>query len=152
MPYPDTYTLRAAPDDVRAIMSLGTEFTDAVITQFIIPANSMVSELCVGKGYDANRLTAIEIWLSAHMLYVQNPAVRSEGVGKANIAYADNLTEGLGASRYGVMAMRLDTAGTLANMEIMMQKGLQKRKLGIVSLGPRWCLPDPGMQPFTDVR
>ena len=162
MPYPDAVTLRASPDDVRAIMPLDSTFTDAVITQFIIPANSMVNELCTNSGYDDNRLTAIEIWLSAHYLYVQNPPVMAEGVGKANIQYGGKIGDGFGASRYGIMAMRMDTAGTLANMEIMMQKGLQKRKLGIVSIGPNRCAPAPygccdvvptnGMQPFTDVQ
>lgn len=105
--------------------------TDAAMDSFLLPANELVTELCVGSAgptpaYTAARLELIERWLAAHFYTTLDPRASSEKADSASAKYQEKIDVGLAASHYGQMAMRLDTNGGLARMNHNALKGATK--------------------------
>lgn len=101
--------------------------TDATIslTPFIEVANALVTECCADvDDYDATRLELIERWLSAHMYTVRDMRAESEKAGSVAEKKQSKVDIGFDTSHYGQTAMRVDTAGGLAALNIRIKKGI----------------------------
>ena len=118
-------TVRTSQAEVEKIIDVDDEgLTD--FDPFITAANSLVTEVCVPKGYTEARLTLIETWLAAHFVAVRNPRTASEGAGGVSTSFEGQTGFGFAGTKYGQMAMRLDTLGGLAALDQQAQKGAIK--------------------------
>jgi len=96
------------------------------LTPFIEVANALVTELCTDDSYDDTRLELIERWLSAHFYAIRDPRAESEKAGSVSVKYQSKVELGFDVTHYGQMAMRLDTAGGLAALNVQAKKGGKK--------------------------
>lgn len=98
-----------------------------ILDPYILVANEMTTEYCSGSGYSDDRMTAIETWLTAHVITASvQQQIQSEGAGGVSQSYAINvrhLGSGFKSTRYGVMACQLDTAGSLLRASARMETG-----------------------------
>ncbi len=98
--------------------------TDVVdIDPFIISANSLVTSELSGEGLGTVRLKEIERWLSAHFLVHSGSdstpgQIVEQSVGETRVRYSEGQASfgNLDSTRYGKMAMLLDTTGKLASL------------------------------------
>lgn len=100
------------------------------LTPFIETANSLVTDCCSDSGYTSVKLELIERWLAAHFYAQLKPRSQSENVG-VGVSYQSAVSLGFNNTHYGQMALRLDTAGGLAQLEATTKEG---KGLGIVSV------------------
>ena len=109
---------RVVADEVKEIIS--TDLTD--ISPFITAANLTVSDrLGADTNLSAAQLKEIERWFTAHLIAMSNMDagardVDTEGTLDARVTYAGKTGKGLFATRYGQMAVSLDTTGKLASL------------------------------------
>lgn len=96
------------------------------LTPFIAASNELVTECCSDSSYDATRLEMIERWLAAHFYAIRDPRAASEKAGSVSANYQYKVDLNLAVTTYGQMAMILDTAGSLAALNIRTAKGLKK--------------------------
>lgn len=80
---------------------------------FIETANALVTELCAPLGYNETRLELIERWLSAHFYAIRDPRARQQQAGDVSESFSFKIDKGLEQTRYGQMALQLDTKGAL---------------------------------------
>lgn len=106
---------------------------DTDLDPYILPANELVTEVCVPAGYSDERLELIERWLAAHFYCVFDPRAQSESAG-VSASYEGTAGMYLERTRYGQMAMILDTAGGLAQLNTQTEAG-KVRTLSISWLG-----------------
>jgi len=100
------------------------ELDDTIsLEPFLLSANELVTEFCSDANYTDTRLELIERWLTAHFYCQLDPQTQSESVGGISQSYEGSTGFGLKRSRYGQMAMRLDTAGGLAKMDALIEAG-----------------------------
>jgi hypothetical protein len=90
---------------------------------FLLSANELVTEFCSAAGYTDARMELIERWLTAHFYCQLDPQTQSESVGGISQSYEGSTGFGLKRSRYGQMAMRMDSAGGLAKMDALLESG-----------------------------
>lgn len=93
--------------------------TSRDVDLFINSANRLVTELLVGEGLSDERLADIELWISAHLvaLVEEGGGILKRKTGQSSIEFNPLRTaEGLGSTRFGGMALTLDTTGTLTNL------------------------------------
>jgi hypothetical protein len=97
------------------------------LTPFMNAANELVTEVCNYSGYSATRLQMIETWLSAHFYAMRDPGVApvSERAGGVGANYQSQVGLGFDVTHYGQQAMRLDTHGGLAALNIKINRGAQ---------------------------
>ena len=95
------------------------------LTPFILTANELVTEYCVGvtPAYDATRLELIERWLAAHFYTVRDMRAESEKAGSVSEKKQSKVDLGFDSSHYGQTAMRLDTLGGLSALNEQTKKG-----------------------------
>lgn len=142
-------TFRTTPAAVAQIIETvaGTNFVP-----FIEVANNVVNNYCVNHGYDGTTLELIERWLAAHFLAVMKPKAIKEVIGEAEDDYGTKIGEGFRATRWGNQATRIEFLGFLSRADVMMDKGEQRRQIGIVSLGSNnrfpWKHTQPGASGF----
>lgn len=105
---------RVDADDVKEIVD--TDLTDVQINAFINTAHRYVDANLLGKSLDADTLTDIELWLSAHFLSMRDPRVSSVSANGLSASYQGKTGEGLKATLYGQQALALDASGTLASL------------------------------------
>lgn len=97
---------------------------------FIETANEMVTEHLTDLLDDA-RLEKVERWLAAHFYCILRPRAMSESAGPVSETIESRVDLGLNVTRYGQMAMVLDSTGTLKALNNT--KG--KKTVGIDWLG-----------------
>lgn len=104
---------RVTVADVRLIFE--TTLTDLEIEAFINTANIVVNEQLQNSNctYSEDILTQIELYLSAHYCTLSDRELKSEKLGDATDVYAGVYGMGYESSRYGQMAITLDTCGIL---------------------------------------
>jgi len=90
---------------------------------FIDIANQLVTELCTDSGYDTDRLTSIETWLSAHFYHLRDQVVDTEKAGSVSAKYQYKIGMHFNQTKYGQTAMLLDTAGNLAKLNAQIEDG-----------------------------
>jgi len=93
------------------------------LTPFILVANQLVTELCTDSDYEDARLKEIERWLSAHFYQIRDQAVASEKAGSVGQNFQYKIGLILQQTKYGQMAMLLDTAGNLAQLSKQIEDG-----------------------------
>lgn len=101
---------------------------------FIEVANALVTDVCTGSSYSSTKLELIERWLSAHFYAIRDPRAESEKAGSVGAKYFGKVGLNLSVTRYGQMAMVLDTAGNLAALSKRMEDGLST-SVGVTWLG-----------------
>lgn len=120
---------RTTSAEVAAII----EVDDSIdLDAFIEAANSLVTAVCVPKGYDATTLARIEKWLAAHFYTNRDPRATSESAGPVSQSYQHREDLGFDSSHYGQTAMRIDYLGALAALNAQAKKG------GKVTVGLYW--------------
>lgn len=135
---------------VRALLLSDVDSTVSDLTSWIDFANTLTTRVCsVEPTYTADDLEKIERCLAAHFYSISDPRTKSEGVSGINASYEGQTGFFLNATRFGQMAMVIDTEGYLSTMSALMQKGKRRRKLGVLWLGtPKNQTADTGYMPF----
>ena len=110
---------RVEPHEVKEIIT--TERVD--IEAFITASNSLVTGVLGGQGLGTVRLKEIERWLAAHFLAHAGTdktvgQVVEEQIGDTRRRFSDGQAAfgKLDSTRYGKMALLLDTSGRLAGL------------------------------------
>ena len=115
---------RTTTAEVKAIID--TDLTN--LNPFIIPAGQLADQVAAAdSSLAAATLAQIECWLAAHFTAMRDPQAVKSTVGPTSFTYGGKTGMGLEFTRYGQMALLLDTTGTL--------KGLGRRKTSFASLG-----------------
>ena len=132
---------RTTPANVAAIIEVDLTIVGddlSGLDPFIDAANEMVSECCTttGSTYTPYRLELIERWLSAHFYAIRDPRPVSERAGPVAESYQKVVDQGLEATQYGQMALRLDSRGGLAAKNNKV-KHMRDLPVGIFHLGRR---------------
>ena len=83
------------------------------IQPFIDDANVMVTNI-IGTAASEATLEMVERYLAAHLIGISDPRIQSEQVRTIQASYQVKLSDGLGITHYGSMAMQLDTSGKLS--------------------------------------
>jgi len=81
--------------------------------QQIDDASLMVDNV-IGTALDAPTAELVERYLAAHLIAISDPRIQSEQVKSIQASYQTKLSDGLGITHYGSMAMQLDSSGKLA--------------------------------------
>ncbi len=110
---------RVEPHEVKEII----ETARVDIEAFITASNSLVTDVLGGEGLGTVRLKEIERWLAAHFLSHAGTdktvgQVVEEQIGDTRRRFSDGQAAfgKLDSSRYGKMALLLDTTGKLAGL------------------------------------
>jgi hypothetical protein len=95
-----------------------TSLSDGVIDTNMVPAASLlVDEHLASAGHSDDLLEVIEMYLAAHLVALteEKGGIIKEMYGDATDQFSDVYGEGFASTRYGQMALALDTSGTLAS-------------------------------------
>jgi hypothetical protein len=123
-------------ETLRGLMGLGaTTPPDGTLQPGIDAAVLLAEEELAACGYSAARLDSIALYLAAHFVEpgVTGGAgtIASESTGRSSVTYSTaTLGEDLKGSRWGQIALQLDTKGCLAK--------LGKRRISVTTF-PRAC-------------
>jgi len=115
---------RTTTAEVKKIID--TDLTD--LDAFILPAGQLADQVAAAdSSLAAAILEEIECWLAAHFTSMRDQQAVKSTVGPTSFTYSGKTGMGLEFTRYGQMALLLDTTGTL--------RGLGRRKTAVSSLG-----------------
>ena len=105
---------RVIYSDVTSIID--TDLCREDVETMIDVASVMVADRLSSSGLSENILKEIERYLTAHLIQIREPEVSSVRIGPMATTYNSSDTSGKGFSstRYGQMAIMLDTSGTLS--------------------------------------
>lgn len=115
--------VRTDPESVRRVLD-GDDESD--YTVYIETAASVVDDVCVNTvtyTYTAAKLELIERWLAAHFFTVQDGQVTEEQAGPVREKVAFKIDLFLLNTKYGQVALALDTAGNLAAFQKELETG-----------------------------
>lgn len=100
------------------------------IQPFITTAGAMVDAV-IGDAVSATILEIVTRYLTAHLMAITDVSTRiaSEQVKTIQASYYNRLSDGLGITLWGTMAMQLDTSGKLSAHNQRVVKGLAKWSL-----------------------
>lgn len=91
-----------------------TAKTAAQVEFYITAANLIVTDAVGGESLSDATLKEIEIYLSAHMVSMDDPSIVREKTGDSEATYHGKSDMGLDFSPYGQMVKLLDPTGKLA--------------------------------------
>jgi len=106
---------RVTDADVKGIIDVpASRDTSSIIDV----ANRYVDKYLLPEGLTEVELKDIELYLSAHFvaLTVEHGGLVSEDVGDSSQSYANVYKSGIRSTRYGQMAISLDSTGKLASV------------------------------------
>lgn len=109
---------------VRAIIDYDQTLITS-ITSFINDASDLVEEV-IGSSLSDTMKEKVERYLAAHFIGITDPRVESEQVKTLRTTYQVKLSEGLGITHYGTMAMMFDTSGKLSAWNQALIKGTKQ--------------------------
>ena len=93
----------------------------AVATHYVEDANILVTELLGTSTLSAERLEIIERYIAAHLFVLgqQEGGIFEEKMGESTVKTGSTFTlgQGLKLTRWGQMALALDTTGALSQIE-----------------------------------
>lgn len=100
------------------------------IAPFIETASTMVDAV-IGTAVSDPVLEKVTRYLTAHLIAITDVSTRiaSEQVKTIQASYYNRLSDGLGITMWGTMAMQLDTSGKLAAHNQRVVKGIGKWSL-----------------------
>lgn len=96
---------------------INTDLSDIIVTSSIDIASRFIDDVVVGKGLKDDRLADVELYLSAHFVAMRDQdegAITEEKVGDGQVKYSGEFGKSLNLTRFGQMAIFLDTSGKLA--------------------------------------
>lgn len=134
--------IRTDAELVRKVLD-GDEESD--YSPYIVAASSIVDDVCVDTStytYTAAKLELIERWLAAHFFTVQDGQVTEEQAGPVREKVAFKIDLFLLNTKYGQVALALDTAGNLAAWQKELENG-GPRRCGMTWLGSYVTTPAP---------
>jgi hypothetical protein len=122
------------PELVKGIVEVDD---DVDLTPYIDSADSIIVDVCVPvTTYTTQKLELIERWLSAHFYCINTPTGEFLRGGSASIKIETKVDLGFDVTRYGQMAMRIDTAGGLSRLNKAVKDGILLSGVSIIeSLG-----------------
>lgn len=126
--------IRTDPELVRKVLD-GDEEDD--YSPYILTASSIVDDICVDTStytYTDEKKELIERWLAAHFFTVQEGQVTVEQVASLREQYAFKIDLYLLNTKYGQVAIAIDTAGNLARYQAILAAG-GPRPVGMTWLG-----------------
>lgn len=91
--------------------------TSVTVDPFITTASLMIDKHLQGKGLSSDELKHIELYLSAHLVTLNDPRAQSEGSADQRVTFQGKTGLGLDASHYGQTVKMLDSTGALARLE-----------------------------------
>lgn len=100
--------------------------TSKAIQPFIDMAVALTDDCLTGENISNDLLKNIQTWLTAHLISVTEPGIKSEKVLSASVTYHGQTGMGLDSTLYGQMVKQLDKTGSLAN--------LGQKKIGLWNL------------------
>lgn len=106
---------------------INTNLSDVIVSSSIDIASRLVDDVVAGNGPAADRLPDIELYLSAHLIALRDQdegMTIEQDVGDAKAKYSGRYWMGLNLTRYGQMAIVLDTSGRLAGLTLGKPKAL----------------------------
>lgn len=124
--------MRTSEAEVKAIVE-----TDVTIslTPFLAVAASLVDVIAEQSASpDEDRLTLIETWLAAHFYCQRDVRSKVEKAGPVSQEYESIVALGLNNTRYGQMAVILDTSGYLSSL-LGATAGRPRRTVGVYWAG-----------------
>lgn len=83
------------------------------LTPFIDDAADLVNEV-IGTSLSDTMKEKVERYLTAHFVAITDPRIKAEQVKTLRNEYQVKLSDGLGITHYGTMAMTMDTSGKLS--------------------------------------
>ena len=102
--------IRVSSDNVRSLL----QDDSADVFPFIMVANDIVDALLIGSGLSTTILARIEAFLACHFYLLSSPELVREEYDRARFEYVRaKVDEGFRATKWGQMALALDTTGTL---------------------------------------
>ena len=127
---------RVTPTEVRQIYAYDTSILDADAEVFITAANQMTNLVNTTGGITVTAtLKEIERWLAAHFICIRDPQAASEKAGTVGQTLQQKVELHFNQTRYGQMALLLDTSGTLAALQLQAEgEGVLTASLTV--LGP----------------
>ena len=128
--------LRVTPAEVKQIYVYDTAIVDLEANVFITAANLLVNIVNTTGGITATAtLKEIERWLSAHFICIRDPQASSEKAGSVAQSLQQKVDLHFNQTRYGQMALLLDTSGTLAALQAQAE-GDGVLTASLIALGP----------------
>ncbi len=108
---------RVTGEGVKAIIDTSKSDAD-VLAHMIDTANLYVDTHLLSAGLPDPILTKIELYLAAHLVALteEKGGVTRSKMGDADESYANVYKDGFRSTRYGQMALTLDSSGTLASL------------------------------------
>lgn len=103
---------RVTPAEVAEIIEYDTTKITS-ITAFITVADLMIDNTIDTTLLDTATLKEISRWLSAHFLSMRQREMSSQSIEGTSDSYSTKVDFGLKLTRYGQMAIALDTTGAL---------------------------------------
>jgi len=123
---------RVTPAEVYQIYDYSTSILDADAIVLITAANQLVNNI---SGLTAAQLKEIERWLGAHMVAIRDPQSDTEKAGPVSQKYQNKVDLNFNQTRYGQMALVLDTTGYLASLQSQAE-GKGTATASLVAMGP----------------
>jgi len=119
-------TVRVTATEVKNVIN--TDVATSILTEHVEVASRFVDDLLGASSLSAGRLRDIELYLAAHFcaLYDVSQGMANEreiGTARDRYDYQSTLGPNLGMTRYGQMAMTLDTTGTLLGLDTVKTGG-----------------------------
>lgn len=106
---------RVTGEEVKEIIN--TSLTEDECDPFISSANVIVNNRLNGTSATSTDKYHVELWLSAHLIYIREPGRKSEEIGDAKDEYhLPGVGKGLEATPYGQQVLLLDPTGEMQNL------------------------------------
>ena len=122
---------------VRRVLGLEAGEEEFDLSTSIETANSVVTDICLDTAtytYTPAKLELVERWLAAHFYTVTGGQVTVEQVASLRQQYAFKIDLYLNNTKYGQMAIALDTNGSLVAFQQLLENG-GRHKAGAFWLG-----------------
>ncbi len=109
--------LRVKADDVLEIID--TDLDEGIIRNSMITiASNYIDVHLASAGHSAATLKHIELYLAAHFVAIteEKGGIVEDEFADAKVKFSDVYADGFNSTRYGQMAINLDTSGNLARL------------------------------------
>jgi hypothetical protein len=117
---------RVTVAEVEQIIDLDSTFSDTDVTIHINAANRIVTKIVTDSSMSSDDKKECERWLAAHFCAMgRNPYANEEHAGSVSQTMGHKLDLRLDNTRWGQMAMIIDTGGDLARLNEASKKGRQ---------------------------
>ena len=105
------------PHEVRAVIDTVPDSID--LATFIETADLIVTEQIIDPTITAARLKQIELYLTAHFVAItrERGGLTSDETGDSKVDFSDVYEAGFAMTRFGQLAMQLDTSGVLKTID-----------------------------------